>query len=298
MSRQPQKQNEVLQMIAKYGVMSSRTLWELLDKKISYGAVRKLLNKLEDRGLIVRPTGLMGGQPAHYWMLSREKQAVAQTAGLTGVPEAMLLQNKMRYTHFPHEDLCTLFQVSIERGDSRIKVLRNKRGVHPELPDHLISKFTKELGYCPDLCLGIPHYRDTDISAPSHYVWVAVEIDRSYRTTARLAQRLNLYAKHTAFAGVLYFMPSIETAKRLHEVYKRRVDKDSFRLKGSKRVFVATAPIEKSLFCPRSVSVFVDDYEIPLSDWFLIFSAAEREKRDAFFQVMLNKGGPYPGPPS
>jgi hypothetical protein len=285
-------------MIAKYGVMSSRTVWELLDKRVSYGAVRKLLNRLEERGLLVRPTGLIGGQPAHYWMLSKERGALAETARLTMIPESALLQSKMRYTHFPHEDLCTLFQFSVECSDPRIKVLRNKRGIHPELPDHLISATSKDLGYCPDLCLGIPHYRDGDLSMPSRYVWLAVEIDRSYRTTSRLARRLNVYTKHTGFAGVLYFMPSRETARRLHEIYGRRVSKDAFRLIGSQNVFVATAPIEKSLFSPKELSVLVAGQEIALADWFLIFSGAERERRDHFFETMRNdgvhQGGPNP----
>ena|GEM_PF-2385323 len=298
MPQQPHKQNQVLFMIAKYGVMSSRTVWELLDKKISYGAVRKLLNKLEERGLIVRPTELFGGQPVHYWMLSREKKSIAETVRLTGLPESQIVQSKMRYTHFAHEDLCTLFQLSMERGDPRIKVLRNKRGLNPELPAHLMMKRIVDQGYCPDLCLGIPQYSDTDWSKPSRYVWIAVEIDRSYRTATRLARRMNVYTKHTLFSGVLYFMPSSGTAKDLQNLYARRGGKDSLRLLGTKTAFLASAQLEKSRFSHWNLKVFVGGHEISLKDWLLIFSAVPRERRDKFLEEMLNKGVPYPSAPA
>lgn len=296
MPKQPNKQNEVLYLIAKYGVMSSRTVWEILDKKISYGAVRKLLNKLEERGLIVRPTGLAGGQPMHYWILSREKAAMAETIRITGISPDIILQTKMRYTHFPHEDLCTLFQSAVERGDPRIKVLRNKRGLHPQLPTYLFTKSLLDLGYCPDLCLGIPQYSDADWTVPSRYVWLAVEIDRSYRTTKRLARRLNVYTKHTMFSGVLYFLPSRGTAKGVSDLYEKRGGKDATRLLGGRNVFLASAQVQKSRSLFWNLKVFVGGHEIPLKDWILIFSAVPQERRDTFFQEMLNKGVPHPSP--
>ena len=294
MPQQPKKQNEVLQLIAKYGVMSSRTVWEALDKRIGYAAVRKLLNKLEDRGLIVRPTELFGGQPVHYWMLSREKKALAEIVRLTGLSEDQIVQSKMRYTHFAHEDLCTLFQLSMLGGDSRIKVLRNKHGLAPELPSHLMSKNIIDQGYCPDLCLGIPQYSDTDWSKPSRYAWLAVEIDRSYRTAARLAKRMNVYTKHTLFSGVLYFMPSTGTAKDLQDLYARRGGKDALRLLGTKTSFLASAQLVKSRFSHWKLNVFVGGHEISLKNWLLLFSAVQPDKRDKYLEEMLNKGVPDP----
>lgn len=296
MPQQPKKQNELLLLFAKYGVMSSRVVWEVLDRKISYTAVRKLLNKLEERGLIVRPTELFGGQPVHYWMLSREKKAMAEIVRLTGLPENEILQSKMRYTHFAHEDLCTLFQLSMSGGDPRIKVLRNKRGLAPELPAQLMSKRIVDQGYCPDLCLGIPQYDDSDWSKPSRYAWIAVEIDRSYRTAVRLARRMNVYTKHTRFNGVLYFMPSSVTAKELQSLYARRGGKDALRLLGTKTAFLASAQLEKSRFSHRKLKVFVGKHEISLEDWLLIFSAVSPEQRDKFLEEIVNKGVPHPSP--
>lgn len=295
MPQEAHKQNQVLYMIAKHGVMSTRVLWQVLDKKISYAAIRKLLNKLEQRGLIVRPTELFGGQPIHYWMLSREKKAIAETLRLTGIPEDIVVQTKMRYTHFAHEDLCTLFELSMAE-DKSLKIIRNKRGLAPELPPHLMSKRIIEQGYCPDLCLGVPQYNDSDWSKPSHYVWIAVEIDRSYRTAARLARRMNVYTKHTLFSGVLYFMPSSGTAKELQNLYARRGGKDSIRLHGTRTAFLATAQYEKAPFSHWRLKVFVGGHEISLKDWLLIFSAAQRERRDEFLEEIVNKGVPLPSP--
>jgi len=282
MPPKPTKQNEILHLLAKYGVMSSRTVWELLDRKISYPGVRQHLNSLERRKLIVRPTGLIGGYPIHFWMLSRESDAFSRISAITGFTEAELKQKKMRYTHFPHEDLCTLFQFSIERSSRGLKVLRGKDTRYFHLPKHLLSERVQQNGYCPDLCIGVPCSEGAIGGEPKFYRWVAVEIDRSYRSAIRLASRLNIYSRHTSFCGVLYFMPSESTAAKLHKIYANRKAKDSVRISGTKEFFLATATVQKSPFDPSSLMLQLSDVELSLSAWLAIFAVVEPHKRDAF----------------
>jgi len=281
MSRSPTRQNEILSMIARYGVMNTQVLSQLLSRKLSPAWLRAALCRLERKKLLARGTCLLGGRPSCYWMLSNESNIQDRTTNLTGLDKSQIRSKSAHWSQYPHENLCTVFQASIERQMPSIWVLRESTGSFSKLPTHLLSERVKQNGYIPDLCLGIPtKLANTDNSTGS-YRWIAVEIDRTQRSAKRVAARANIYSRHTSFSGVLYLMPNASLAASVREIYNARGASESVRLQGGSETFLAAAAVPQSLFDVNALKVACGKFEIPLSTWLALLVVSESQKRDA-----------------
>jgi len=289
MSQQAPRQSQVLSLIIKYGLISTKTLWELMDKEVSLHQVRATLYELHKKNLIISPNEIFGPTALKYWSLPLDSKRLQTISKIMEVPFEELRHSAVRFNEYPHEDLCTLVQVSIERIDSNIKVFRARARKYYGIPDHLISTKIKRLGYCPDLIVRLPVHAGAGELKPDSYRWIAVEVDRTYRTHKRLSHRLNIYAKHTHFGGLLYFMPTSGSAKKLHRIYETRVDKESYRLRKSSQTFLATAAPPKTLFDANVLRVFLGTCEMRLLDWLAVFSMSTGENRDEFMNKLIRK---------
>jgi len=274
------RQLEVLDLLVRYGVLGIRTLHTLLTTPASMAQLLETLKGMEKRGLLCRLVFHPGGAPMSHWMLPYEQSAQAQALLATGLDENFLRRKAVRYSHIPHENVCTLVQASLERQMPKLRIVREATVGFEKLPSHLLSRLAKEKGYTPDICVGIPNGFSVAAQADASYRWIAVEVDRSYRSDKRIAQRLNVYTKHTAFSGLLYLMPTVGTQKTLQRIYDTRGGKDNLRLHGSSKAFLAIGTVPDSLFDVNAKSVWCGTQEISLATWISLFAMNEAEKRD------------------
>ncbi len=277
------RSQEVLWIIAKYGVISTKVLRLILSDKLGSRWLRQVLEKLEQRGLTIRATSNIGGRPVDYWMLSKEGASVIRTSKITEINQGNLRHKSSKYTHYPHEDLCTLFQVSVERQMPSVQVIREATGSMKDVPDNILSRRLRNLGYAPDLVLRLPFEGKTTNNNES-VKWVAVEIDRTYRTLKRLSQRVNMYARHTGFEGLLYLMPTELCLKTLMKVFEGRGAQEAFRIKGSEKSFLACGVVNDSFFDVNNVEIVVGGKSVSLSAWLSIVALTSKGKRDLEFQ--------------
>ena len=215
-----------------------------------------------------------------HWMLPEDKDAQAKVISATGLDAGFFRNKIVRYSHMPHETICTLVQASLERQMPKLWIAREATVSFAKLPSHLLSRVVKEKGYKPDLCIGVPLHNADSAHSNNAVRWIAVEIDRSYRSHKRIAQRLMVYTKHTTFSGVLYLMPTPRTAKVLKRIYDTRGGKDNLRLHGTSKSFLAVSTVPESLFDVNSKSVWCEDQEISLATWISLFASGEAHKRD------------------
>ena len=280
MGRPATRQAEVLSLLARYGVMDIATLTQLLDHAPSQSTIREVLSTLKKKQLIKCGTLKIGGTPSNYWQLSKDKSAIERILAITGLSASKLRLKSCHWSQFPHENLCTLFQASIEKQMPSVIVLREAANDFSKLPDHLISERIKENGYLPDLCLGIPVFDPPDANTPKFYRWVAVEIDRTNRSKKRIAARTNIYSRHTAFNGLLYLMPDERMASQLSKIYDTRGARDSLRIEKGKKSFLARGTVSHTLFDCNKMMLLCDDQEISLSTWTALISATDMRSRD------------------
>lgn len=274
------RQLEILLLLAKYGVLGIRTIHTLLKVSATMAQLLETLKGMEKRGLVCRLLFHSGGAPMSHWMLPYEQSSQGQALLATGLDKQFLRRKNVRYSHVPHENVCTLVHASLERQMPKLWIAREATSAVENLPKHLLSRFAKEKGYTPDLCIGIPNERADATQSDVAYRWIAVEVDRSYRSHKRIAQRLNVYTKHTAFSGLLYFMPSVGTHATLQRIYDTRGGKDNLRLHGSSNAFLAIGTVPDSLFDVNSKSVWCGTKEISMATWLSLFSISEAAKRD------------------
>ncbi len=288
MSRRPTRQNEVLTLLSKYGVMSSRVLVQLLSDQISMSWLRGLLSNLERKNLIVKASCSIGGSPTHYWMLPDTDSSRSRTALRSGVHTSLFRHKRTRFSHYPHENICTLFQASLERQMPSLKIFRESTNNFDRLPEHLLSERVRENGYTPDICIGIPVHGSENTSSKISFRWIAVEIDRSWRSKKRISQRVNIYARHTAFAGLLYLVPNERDIENLREIYATRGGKESLRILGTRNAFLATAVVPHTLIDISKMKVWCGPHEIFLSTWIAMFAAGESQERDRLLLRISN----------
>jgi hypothetical protein len=215
-----------------------------------------------------------------YWMLPEDERTQEEILAATGLEERFFRRKSVRYSHAPHEGLCTLVHASLERQMPSVLIAREATGTFDDLPSHLLSAFAKRNGYKPDLCVGIPSERADAAYSKSGYRWIAVEVDRSYRSHKRLAQRLNVYTKNTAFSGLLYLMPTMRTQAVLQRIYDTRGGKDTLRLHGSSKAFLTISTVPDALFDVNSKSVWCGEQEISLATWLSLFALKDAQERD------------------
>ena len=284
------RQLEILTLLAKYGVLGSVPIRKLLMEDVSKICLRHSLRGMEQRGLVCRYNFAPGGSPMSHWMLPEEGSVQAEVLAATGLERRFLRRKCVRYSHAPHEGLCTLVHASLERQMPKLWIAREATGTFDDIPKHLLSGLAKENGYTPDLCVGVPNERADAASLVNPHRWIAVEVDRTYRSHKRLAQRLNIYTKHTGFSGLLYLMPTVGTRTVLQRIYDVRGGKETLRLHGSANAFLAVGTVPDDLFDVNSMRVWCGEYEISLSGWLSLFSQKNAEARD---QSLSEYG--YPG---
>lgn len=277
----PTRQNEILTLIGRYGVLDSYTLLELLHPRPTLKSLQLTLKRLEKNELLVSGTPKLRGSSTKYWMFKKSEVALERILARTGLDESALRNKSTHWSQYPHEAICSLVQAAIERQMPSLLVLREATDSFKDLPEHLLSERVQKNGYMPDLCIGIPLERtDASYSAAKAYRWIAVEVDRSFRSHKRIAARANIYSRHTAFAGLLYFMPHESGCKTLAQIYGNRGAKNSLRISGGSETFLATSVMPEKLFDVNGLSVRCGEHSLSLSTWLALFALSEVRQRD------------------
>lgn len=282
-----QRQIEILTLLAKYGVLGTRDIRLLLKESVADNRLRESLQSMEARGYICRLALGTGGRPMNYWMLPDEDTAKGRALQVSGLKLKFFRNKRVRYSHIPHESFCTYVHASIERQMPSLLVYREATNHFNTLPDHLLSEKAKENGYTPDLCIGVPSPTANIAHSNKGYRWIAVEVDRTMRSKKRIAQRLNIYTKHTAFSGLLYLVPSESAVRSVMEIYESRGGKNSFRLRGTSDSFLCVGTTENQLFDVSRKPVAVDGKVLSMGTWLSLFSISEAHERDKIFAQLI-----------
>lgn len=274
------RQIEVLTMLSKYGVLGIKTIHSLMKEKVSIRRLRESLQIMESHDLISRFTLGTGGSPMSYWILPDENTAKGRAIHASGLDAKYFRNKRARYSHIPHENSCTLVQASIERQMPFLWIYRESTAAFKNLPSHLISEKAVDSGNIPDMCVGVPSKTADIAQSNKGYRWIGVEVDRTNRSKKRIAQRLNIYTKHTGFSGLLYLVPNMATVISLREIYSTRTDKNTYRLRGSTKSFLGIGVTPADLFDVNAMRVWWGEHEIPLSTWLSLFALSESHERD------------------
>lgn len=288
MSTYPTRQNEILKLIGRYGVLDSYTLLELLQPRPKLKSLQVTLKRLEKSGLLGSGTPKLRGRSTKYWIFNKSDSALERILARTGLDPSVLRNKSTHWSQYPHEALCSLVQAAVERQMPSLWVLREATGNFKDLPEHLLSERVRKNGYMPDLCIGIPLEKaNASYSGAKAYRWIAVEVDRSFRSHKRIAARANIYSRHTAFAGLLYFMPHEGNRETLTHIYANRGAKKSLRISGGSETFLATAVMPEKLFDVNNLSVHCGETTLSLCTWLALFALSEVRQRDSNLQSLV-----------
>jgi len=286
MPRPAIRENQILSLLARYGVMDTRTLKMLMGASLGDSHIRHLLRNLRLKGLVHKKSHTLNKFSANYWMLKNEpilQQAALKKGGLSADD---LRHKRLHWSQVPHENLCTILHASFERSIRGLWIIREGSEGFKDLPAHIISKRVRDNGYLPDMCIGVPSYDANTGFSDGSYRWIAVELDRTDRSRDRISRRMNIYSRHTNFDGLLYLTAEeLKTSKKMRRLYNDDGAKEAYRIEGGKDTFLALGVAPNRLFDPNQVLIKCGKHKIPLSSWIALFAFADVDRRDEFVRL-------------
>lgn len=277
----PHRRNEILSLFVRYGILDINAIDAILKGEIGKKRIHKVLQDLVGKGFVRCGTIKLGGTPSHYWCLAQDEETQKRALAITGQDSRECRTKSCHWSQYPHEALCSYFQASILRQMPSVHVLREASRAFKELPEHLISEEFAEMGYLPDMCLGIPSLVGKEGEEKTVLKWVAVEIDRSARSKKRLISRTNIYSSHTAFSGLLYLTPDENEAKKLGAIYEDGGAKSSLRIKGANESFLALGTVPKGLIDVRERVLNCGGKSLSICEWLSLTALRSTRSRDA-----------------
>lgn len=285
----------VLRALAKYGTLSTNSIMTILNDSGDRRSFRKLMNRLADAGLVVRLSFGFSGTPASYFQLCQGAGALKIASDLTGISPQELDQKRLRYTHFAHEDICSMIQFAFENEVPGVVTIRDWEIARRNVPEIVIPQALRQAKFMPDLIVALPvQYPDT-LNNPSSFRWIAVEIERSRKKHLRVYSKLKTYATECGFDGLLYMIPEEVLLENYLNHFDAEVAPKALRIRSFKDAYFARSLLPRDRPQLASVSVDCGKRHLSLKHWIdFIASTSLLDRAEKWEQVGPLRGHTHP----
>lgn len=276
-ARPYERMPQVLRLLLKHGPLSTRGLAACLSPPPGRRALRYVLKRLYDQGLLARREEKGSGRIYHQ--ITQDPAARPMAASILKVPLELIEQPQFRHAELLHSEDCAiwcellseLFPEAQVRRDFQFAALKEAQSL-------LLSRF-EERDLLPDLLLTIPA-RDGRGS-----VSVAVEIERTVKSGKRLLRKLRRYADQTRIDGLIYVCSSDAIQRKLLEVYVNKVAARALRISHYAENFFLFADGSASCDFSEPQMFNADGKSVSLKTWIRILAETKSGgRRDSIFQ--------------
>ena len=252
---------EVIRLLHKYGVLSSRTLRMMMNPMPERRQLAKTLRLLHTRGLIVRQAQHFHGSPSPYHFLSQSRRARLKLAKILNLELADLSQRRLRYSHMMHEDMLSELQFNIEKHFPGAITVRDWQIHRSKVPELVMPRTLSKEDFYPDLIVGIKGSVQAEgNSKKSSIRWIVIELERSRKRHARVHLKLRDYAERTGFDGLLYVVPESVLEKRYQYYFRDKGAAKALHLRGLTEGYFATTHLPDDGF-------EISEHRLQLGKW-------------------------------
>lgn len=282
MGRPPVVGLKILDALREYGILSIRSLSEILDYRDAV-ELRERVLRLEHAHYLRRRIYHLRGQTSIAFQINQDRRAREKVAELLGGNIEGLRQRALRGADFMHEDFISRVQFRLRNAFKLAHCIRDWRYWESSEARKLLPKGFDDLSLLPDLTLALSVEDEgaATTTSPRRLAWIGVEIERTEKSRARLRQKLKFYAARSAFDGVLYLSPTNELLDIQRRIFSQEVVGATTRIAHYPEGFLAQGILSASSFDPRLMSVRCGAHRLPLATWLHFLASTKTMGRGA-----------------
>ena len=225
------RSREVLRLLSLYGPLHLYTMENLMSPAISRVKLRDVLLRLSRKGFISKRAEKMLHPETIYYEISRCEIALQSIAKFMKMSVESLRQPNFRRAELLHAQFCTIWAYKLKCLYPDALIVPDYKMTHDENAKELLQLDFREKDIYPDLLLVFP---ESDTS-PS--VGVAVEIERTRKSSKRLTKKIKKYTNLTLIDGVLYVCEKKSIPDVIRDIYKYHVMPMSYRIQHYEKNF-------------------------------------------------------------
>lgn len=251
----------ILKALADYGILSSRTLHQVVPEIKNLRNLRKSIRGLCDKGLVIKRFDYINGGQFTYYQLNQHHTARKYIAAFLRVTPDLLLQKEYSLRHLFHEQQVCLIMHALKQKYPESLILReHELKIHPKSLA-ILSGLDKVDGIRPDALF---IYEDP-ITKKS--VSVAIEYERTLKSKNRIRQKLLFYTQKTLIDGVIYLSPHEDILNQIKLTYLKSVHDKSYRVKDYGLHFLLTSFNKNCSVSALNFVKSVDAKDYSLDHW-------------------------------
>lgn len=202
----------IMRTLHKHGPLSVVGLKKIIHPPMESRRITDSLRRLYKRGYLVKRFDSLPQNVGHFYQLTYRESARAEITKLLGI-ENQLFQPQIRDQELYHSQQCAIWATKFKRFCPEAKVLREYCFLQDDQALTALLSKPHELKLKPDILLISPK------GASDRPVTIAIEIECSRKTDARLEEKLRKYAKETTLDGVLYLCDWDSLPQILNRIY-------------------------------------------------------------------------------
>lgn len=229
-SRSYERRRDLLRILAEHGPMTLRGIEVCLDKQSSRRSLRDVLTRLYRRGILSRRHDQITRRVFHQ--IGQHPQARRQAAEILKTTECAISQPYFRHAELLHSEQCAVWTELLRLLFPTAKVQRDFQLTSESEAQALLLSRAEGRDLLPDILL------TQEAKAPCRKISVAVEIERTVKSKARLHKKLRKYAEQTRLDGLVYVTSSASLQGRILEIYRSKVMARALRISHYGRHFL------------------------------------------------------------
>ncbi len=252
---------EILKILAEHGPLSLPILMAIVNPPMTLRRLQDATKRLSDRGLVVRRFDSLPKNAGHYFQICQTLKARGVIGNLLNVDPESLIQTQFRSQELTHSESCALWTTQFRKWYPEGRVIRDYALQHNKEACRVLMLKDGQFELQPDLLLQLPS------STGSNYINVAIEVERTRKTSKRIAAKLRKFAKQSHLDGVLYICSRESLVDLIRPTYVSTIMNNAGRIKqyGSNFLMFSDGTIsgdlnEMTLFNTEPKAVLLKDW--------------------------------------
>lgn len=275
---------ELLKLLGEYGTVSVSTLAWMTGRNAR--RVRESLDVLHKRQLITKLTVTVGGFPAMYVQLSQTSKAKTALAAFLRCQPGDLVQRGFPITQLQHEDMCARLHFRIAKAYPEFRIVRDWQMNQGKVPETILPKSFVYDRLIPDLAIAVPATTYDTAWSKDGFRWIAVELERTRKKNDRVREKLNLYARETAFDGLLFILPEWIMVENFRDYFDESVATHVPRIRDFKDAFFARTILGEQDQDPGLMRLLCGRREVSFATWTKLIASTTSLTRGAAWREL------------
>lgn len=271
----------ILQLLKNHGPLSSKAITKIIKPPMKNKRVLGSLLCLSKNNLIEKRYEKIFRGSGTFYQLSQDKESRERISKMIDCQPDELFQPHFRYRELLHNESIALCADKFLELFTDCKIIRDFEFPQSPIAQRVMLTGANNFEVRPDLLL-ISQGKEAN-----QIVSIAVEIERSRKTNARIVSKLKKYADRTLIDGVIYFCNSRQLIDVVNSLYRKKALTRSSRIGHYSENFMLFSQLENGEpTSPLQIHNSMGQV-VRVQDWMRNLKTTSRnERRDLNFKTL------------